>query len=402
MLPPEVNSGRMYAGPGSSSLLDAAVAWEGLAEVLDRVAASYRSVVAELAIDSWLGPAAAAMSAVAAHCIGWLSSAAVQAKQAAGHAEEAVAAFETAHAMTVPPSLIAANRSQLLALATTNVLGQNSPAIEATQAEYAEMWAQDATAMYNYEAESAAASAMTPFEPLSSAADLGGTAAQAAAVTAADNTGIETSVQAVLTQLVTICQETVQALATPVSQLYATLPGDIVKIPTPIGDLEVTAAYLMSTSTAGLAFSAVNMVKSWTLHTGTAGAWHAAFSDADSPPRDVPPSSVLVSQPGGGPVSASSGRAAMVGSLTVPHGWTLAAPEVKMAVQALPGSSLGRAALDVSGAPAGLLSGMALAGLGGRSAGGAPTRTRSDTTREDSQGESGFKPAVVVIKEQEP
>lgn len=30
----------------------------------------------------------------------------------------------------------------------TNILGQNTPAIAATETQYAEMWAQDAAAMY--------------------------------------------------------------------------------------------------------------------------------------------------------------------------------------------------------------------------------------------------------------
>ncbi|MDD4867529.1 MAG: PPE domain-containing protein, partial [Mycobacterium sp.] len=34
LLPPEVNSARMYAGPGSGSMLTAAEAWDGLAAQL--------------------------------------------------------------------------------------------------------------------------------------------------------------------------------------------------------------------------------------------------------------------------------------------------------------------------------------------------------------------------------
>ena len=33
-LPPEINSGRMYAGPGAGSMLAAAAAWDGLAAEL--------------------------------------------------------------------------------------------------------------------------------------------------------------------------------------------------------------------------------------------------------------------------------------------------------------------------------------------------------------------------------
>jgi len=39
--------------------------------------------------------------------------------------------------------------TDLLPIAT-NILGQNTPAIAATEAQYMEMWAQDAAAMYGY------------------------------------------------------------------------------------------------------------------------------------------------------------------------------------------------------------------------------------------------------------
>ena len=47
-LPPEINSARMYAGPGPESMLAAAAAWNGLAAELHSGAASYRSVISEL------------------------------------------------------------------------------------------------------------------------------------------------------------------------------------------------------------------------------------------------------------------------------------------------------------------------------------------------------------------
>ena len=40
-LPPEINSGRMYAGPGSGPMLTAAVAWDELAAELYLTASSY-------------------------------------------------------------------------------------------------------------------------------------------------------------------------------------------------------------------------------------------------------------------------------------------------------------------------------------------------------------------------
>ena len=65
--------------------------------------------------------------------------------------------------MTVPPPVIAANRALLAALVATNFFGQNTPAIMMTEALYAEMWAQDAAAMYGYAGASVAAAQVTPF-----------------------------------------------------------------------------------------------------------------------------------------------------------------------------------------------------------------------------------------------
>ena len=154
----------MYAGPGSGSMLAAAAAWDGLAAELRSAAASYGSVISELTSGSWLGPSSTAMAAAAAPYVAWMSATAGQAELAATQAQAAAGAYEAAFAMTVPPPLIAANRAQLAMLVATNFLGQNTPAIAATEAQYAEMWAQDAAAMYGYAASSAATTAkLTPF-----------------------------------------------------------------------------------------------------------------------------------------------------------------------------------------------------------------------------------------------
>jgi PPE-repeat protein len=100
-----------------------------------------------------------AYATVAAPYVGWLSEAtAAQAQVAAAQAGAAAGAYEAALAATVPPPLVAANRAQLASLVATNLLGQNAPAIAATEAQYAEMWAQDAAALYGYAAGSSTAS----------------------------------------------------------------------------------------------------------------------------------------------------------------------------------------------------------------------------------------------------
>lgn len=92
-----------------------------------------------------------------------MSATAAQAEQTAAQAEAAAAAFDAAFAATVPPPLIAANRAQLAVLVATSILGQNTPAIAATEAQYFQMWAQDAAAMYSYAGASAAATELSPF-----------------------------------------------------------------------------------------------------------------------------------------------------------------------------------------------------------------------------------------------
>ncbi len=78
VLPPELNSLRMFTGAGSAPMLAAAVAWDGLAAELGSAASSFGSVTSDLASQAWQGPAAAAMAAAAAPYAGWLSAAAGQ------------------------------------------------------------------------------------------------------------------------------------------------------------------------------------------------------------------------------------------------------------------------------------------------------------------------------------
>jgi PPE-repeat protein len=118
------------------------------------------------------------MAAAAAPQIAWLSSTAGQADQAASQAVAAAGAYEAAFAATVPPPEIAANRALLMSLLATNFLGQNTPAIAATEAQYGEMWAQDATAMYGYSGSSAQAATLPPFGPGTIATGLSGLAQQ--------------------------------------------------------------------------------------------------------------------------------------------------------------------------------------------------------------------------------
>jgi PPE-repeat protein len=162
-LPPEINSDRMYSGPGPATMLAAGAGWESLAGELKAAAGGYQSVIESLTDESWLGPTSISMAAAVAPYVTWMTATAEQCEQAATQATAAAAAYEIAYAMTVSPALVAANRAQLAALIATNIFGQNTPAIMANEAEYSEMWAQDATAMYTYAANSRSASTFTTF-----------------------------------------------------------------------------------------------------------------------------------------------------------------------------------------------------------------------------------------------
>ena len=143
-------------------MLTAASAWDELANDLHSSADDFDAVVSGLTRDSWQGPAAGSMGALAAPQTDWLRTTAAQATQASAQAKTAASAYESAYSMTVPPSQVAANRAQLMTLQATNLLGQNASAIAATEVEYGEMWAQDIAAMYSYAGAAKSASQVTP------------------------------------------------------------------------------------------------------------------------------------------------------------------------------------------------------------------------------------------------
>ncbi|SOJ54247.1 putative PPE family protein PPE38 [Mycobacterium simulans] len=182
-LAPEINSARIFGGAGSSPLFAAATAWAGLGADLQASASVIQSVLTDLTGGPWTGPASVVMAAATAPYVSWLTAAAAHAELSAAQAQVAGTAFETALAATVHPAAVAANRVSLLSLIATNFLGQNTPAIAATEFDYMEMWAQDVAAMLGYDAEATSViAALTPFsEP---PADLAGTATTAAAAVA--------------------------------------------------------------------------------------------------------------------------------------------------------------------------------------------------------------------------
>ncbi|CAM4436718.1 putative PPE family protein PPE42 [Mycobacterium basiliense] len=94
VLPPEVNSARIFGGAGLDPMMAAATARDGLAGELRAAQDSFSSATSRLAGEFWQGPAALAMTRAAGPYALWLSTAAGQAEQAAGQVRLAASAFE--------------------------------------------------------------------------------------------------------------------------------------------------------------------------------------------------------------------------------------------------------------------------------------------------------------------
>ncbi|WP_072540221.1 PPE family protein, partial [Mycobacterium tuberculosis] len=213
-LPPEINSARMYAGPGSASLVAAAKMWDSVASDLFSAASAFQSVVWGLTTGSWIGSSAGLMVAAASPYVAWMSVTAGQAELTAAQVRVAAAAYETAYGLTVPPPVIAENRAELMILIATNLLGQNTPAIAVNEAEYGEMWAQDAAAMFGYAATAATATeALLPFEDAPLITNPGGLLEQAVAVEEAIDT-------AAANQLMNNVPQALQQLAQPTKSIW--------------------------------------------------------------------------------------------------------------------------------------------------------------------------------------
>lgn len=418
-IPPEINSALMYAGSGSSSLQAAASAWNGLAAELSSAATGYNTVVTQLASEEWLGPASTAMANAVAPYVTWMNTTAAQAEQAATSAQAAIAAYEQAFTATVPPPLVAANRAQTAQLLSTNVLGQNTPAIAQLEAQYGQMWAQDAAAMYGYAGQAAAATNMTTFNAPVQTTTPAAQAVQASAVTQAASTAAGTSVQSTLSQLMSSLNGLLGGLSSPLGS--TTDPLSLLGIPT----LSTT------TSAFGLTFPSNSIIGS--ILSGIGGnatvnpAWFlTAFRNFVGPAynleglpyfstgmantmlslsKGLAPAAAKAAEHaagaaagaaggagglggglgglggllGGGPVSAGLGNGASVGRLAVPPSWIGTAP-VTAPHAPLPISSV--AAAPESGGAGNLLGGMPLAGAGAGGGGAGP--------------KYGFRPTVMT------
>ncbi len=388
-LPPEINSGRMYVGAGSGPMLAAAAAWDELAAELQSTASSYGSTIDTLTVGPWTGPSSIAMAAAAAPYVAWINATGAQAEQAAAQAKLAAGAYETAFAATVPPPVIATNRALLMMLIATNILGQNTPAIAANEAQYMEMWAQDAGAMYAYAGSSSTASQLTTFTEPPQTTNSSATTLQSAAASQT-STAAGSNIATQLSQLITSVPNALQSLATgtPTSASSGLLGGSSGLLglpPLPAGlaadltnwntimstSVGVYSPFFGWSSMVGGPFLSFGQTFAYAQNgMGMSAFWAPkAITGALAPIASEMPhlSSAGFS---GAPVSAAMGRAALVSSMSVPPGWTQAAPEMQIRTLAsvLPSNAAAAPVASLAGEE-GVFSQMGLSSLAGRALG---------------------------------
>ncbi|OBH40310.1 PPE family protein [Mycobacterium sp. E183] len=390
-LPPEINSGRVYSGPGPAPLLAAAASWDGLAAELRSAAGSYGSTISELRV-LWRGPASTAMATAATTYIAWLDGTAVQAEQTAVQAKAAAAAYEAVFAATVPPPVVAANRALLASLIATNILGQNTPAIAATEAQYAEMWAQDAGAMYAYAASSSAAAQLTPFAAPAPTTEGSAEADQSAAVASALGSSSASRVESALSEAVSQAPAGLQSLA--VSANVVTTPAAAL----PLGLADITGILKTFNSIMGTIsgpytpLGVANLAKNWyqialsipSVGTGIQGIGPLlhpkALTGVLAPllRSDLLTGAAALSS--ASPVSAATSQAGLVGSLSVPANWASAVPAIRAVAAELPETIVEAAPAMAVNGQQGMFGPAALSSLAGRAMGDTATRAVAGST----------------------
>ncbi|WP_293316902.1 PPE family protein [Mycobacterium sp.] len=345
----------MYSGPGSGPMLAAAAAWNTMAAEMHSAAINYGSVLAELTSGGWYGPSSLSMLAAAAPYVEWLSTTATQAEHAGFQAHAAATAYETAFAMTVPPMAVAANRAQLATLVATNVFGQNTPAIAATEAQYAEMWAQDAAAMNGYASASSIAAELTPFTSPRSPTNADGIGNQANAVAQAAKTPAGTG-QSILSSAASDAAAS-GPLGSLKTYLASTLAGTNGSAIGTFFSGNFASTMTINGALAGGPFNpqiilatvaGVNNLNNQAA--GAAGGAAGAAADAGASAANALSSAGLPALGAG--ASAEVGNAHLVGSVSVPPSWTSAA-NITPATTATPATGLGDIGTSGDGGPGG-------------------------------------------------
>jgi PPE-repeat protein len=368
MFPPEINSSLMYSGVGSGPLMAAASAWDELAADLEASANSFQAIVAQLTGATWLGPSSARMASATAPYVDWLDGTAGQAAQTAAQARLAAAAYESAFAGTIAPAVIAANRSLLAALVATNFLGQNTPAIAATEAQYMEMWFQDGLSMDTYATVSQQAVVLPEPTPAPTTSDGGVSSDAAAALQSVENyltsamNNLTTTLQGLLTGNSTAGTSTnglSSALSSAVTNLgsstaahsaSALSSGSTAATTADAGTSAVDSilpvqgvyyATMLASMPAKMLISMANsMNASQALQAGNQAMLANVSSMVDAKMKALLGGISGQMRGFGSSITAQLASAQRLGGLSIPNGWASGAPEMVRAAPVLPLNSV--------------------------------------------------------------
>jgi PPE-repeat protein len=348
LFPPEYNSALMLTGAGSGPLMAASTAWNELAADLESTATQYQTLVTNLVTGSWLGASSARMASATAPYIAWLQGTAATAAQTGAQAEAAAAAYQTAYASMVPLPVIAANRAELATLVANNFLGQNTGAIATNEANYLDMWIQDALGMDTYQVNSAAATTLPAQVAAPQVASGAVPAAATAAASPADATSIIEGLLGDLAELFGVAGNTgpTSLGASDIVTWLGTVATGVAANPS-AALLPVQATYYMGM----LGSTPARMFMSSGSSSGAGAAGSTLASSSDTLLENV---GKFIDGKMGGVVSGVSGQLASWGSkisagmaaaqhlggLSVPNAWHGMAPEMARAAPLMPDTSV--------------------------------------------------------------
>jgi PPE-repeat protein len=349
LFPPEINSALMFSGAGSGPLMAASTAWNELAADLESTATQYQTLITNLVTGSWLGPSSAQMASATAPYIAWLQGTAATAAQTGAQAEAAAGAYQAAYASMVPLPEIAANRALLAELVSNNFLGQNTGAIATTEANYLDMWIQDALGMDTYQVNSQAATTALPAQVAAPQVANGAVpAAVTAAASPADSSSIIEGLLGDLAELFGVAGNTgpTDLTAAGLTSWLGTVATGVAANPS-AALLPVQATYYMGM----LGSTPARMFMSSGSSSGAGAAGSSLASSSDTLLANV---GKFIDGKMGGVVSGVSGQlsswgskisagmaaAQHLGGLSVPNAWHGMAPEMARAAPLMPETSV--------------------------------------------------------------
>jgi PPE-repeat protein len=252
--------------------------------------------------------------------------------------------------------VIAANRALLAALVATNFLGQNTPAIAATEALYMEMWFQDGLTMDTYALVSQQATVLPAQAPAPTTSD-GGTSADAAAAAQSTANSLGTDLQALLQAYLSGTGNTAPtgSTTTPLQSAWSSVLTDLsvpasldstlvstlapTSVATATGSILPVQAIYYATMLASMpAKMLISMANSMNAAQAMQAGQQAVLADV-SHLVDGKMKALMSGISGqmrafAQTISAQMAGANRLGGLSIPNGWANKAPE--MAVRAAP------------------------------------------------------------------